>query len=150
MRPDIDSYFMDMARLVATRSTCIRRSVGCVLADSHNHVLATGYNGVPAGMPHCNDDSRQYVCEGAGSPSGTNLDACSAVHAEQNAILQCIDAYAIRRAYVTAFPCTSCAKLLLNTSCAEIVYLEPYADGNGMRLWTAAGRTCRQSKIVQK
>lgn len=150
MRPDVDTYFMDMAKLVATRSTCIRRSVGCVLVDSHNHVLATGYNGVPAGMPHCNDPGGAHTCEGARSPSGTNLDACSAVHAEQNAILQCSDPYSIRRAYVTAFPCTSCAKLLLNTSCGEIVYLEPYADGNGMRLWTAAGRVSRQSKIVQK
>lgn len=133
---------MDMAKLVATRSTCVRRSVGCVLVDKRNHVLATGYNGVPAGMSHCNEG---HPCDGASSPSGTNLDGCSAVHAEQNAILQCVDAHAIHRAYITAFPCTSCAKLLLNTSCAEIVYLEPYADGNGMRLWTAAGR---QSKKV--
>lgn len=146
MRPAIDAYFMDMAKLVATRSTCIRRSVGCVLVDERNHVLATGYNGVPARMPHCNHPGGMHMCEGARSPSGTNLDACSAVHAEQNAILQCVDAHAIRRAYVTAFPCTSCAKLLLNTSCEEIIYREPYADGNGMRLWISAGRRCRQQK----
>ena len=151
MRPDLDRYFIDMAKLVASRSTCVRRIVGCVLVDSKNHVLATGYNGVPAGVRHCNEASAsggavvfRHACDGANSPSGTNLDACAAVHAEQNAVLQCSDAHSIARAYVTAFPCTSCAKLLLNTSCREIVYLEPYADGNGMKLWIASGRVARQ------
>lgn len=151
MRPDIDSYFIEMAKLVARRSTCVRRSVGCVLVDRHHHVIATGYNGVPAGMRHCNDVSTfdgaivfANACDGANAPSGTNLDSCLATHAEQNAILQCSDAHAIVRAYVTAFPCTSCAKLLINTGCREIVYIEPYADGGGMNLWIAAGRLARQ------
>lgn len=147
MRPDLDRYFVDMARLVASRSTCVRRHVGCVLVDARNHVLATGYNGVPAGAPHCNDIevprsvvTFPHACAGADAPSGTQLDACLAVHAEQNAILQCSDAYAIARAYVTAFPCPSCAKLLLNTSCREVVYLEPYGEGEGLDMWVRAGR----------
>lgn len=147
MRPDIDRYFVDMARLVASRSTCVRRHVGCVLVDARNHVLATGYNGVPAGAPHCNevDVPRSvltfpHACAGADAPSGTQLDACLAVHAEQNAILQCSDAHAIAKAYVTAFPCPSCAKLLLNTSCREVVYLEPYGEGEGLDMWVKAGR----------
>lgn len=150
MRPDLDRYFMDMARLVASRSTCVRRSVGCVLVNSRNHVLGTGYNGNPAGAEHCNDVvvlgelvrlHFPHACEGAATTkSGTNLDACEAVHAEQNAILQCHDAHAIAKAYVTAFPCTSCAKLLLNTSCKEIVYLEPYGDSVGLDLWVRSGR----------
>lgn len=147
MRPDLDRYFIDMARLVASRSTCIRRHVGCVLVDKRNHVLATGYNGVPAGSEHCNeiDVPRSVItfphaCAGADSPSGTNLDACLAVHAEQNAVLQCRDAHSIAKAYVTAFPCPSCAKLLLNTSCLEVVYLEPYGEGEGLDMWIRAGR----------
>lgn len=157
MRPDTDRYFMDMARLVASRSTCVRRSVGCVLVDRRNHVLATGYNGVPSGSPHCNEPfveeiermsspkktravSFQHACSGARSRSGENLDQCLAVHAEQNAILQCRDAYSIERAFVTAFPCPSCAKLLLNTSCREIVFIEGYGDETATNMWIAAGR----------
>lgn len=147
MRPDVDRYFVDMARLVASRSTCVRRHVGCVLVDKRNHVLATGYNGVPAGSPHCNDIdvprsvlTFPHACAGVDALSGTQLDACLAVHAEQNAILQCSDAHAIVKAYVTAFPCPGCAKLLLNTSCREVVYLEPYGEGEGLDMWVRAGR----------
>ncbi len=153
MRPSLDRYFIDMARLVASRSTCVRRSVGCVLINSRNHVMATGYNGGPAGAKHCNDpevatDLQRLVfpnaCAGAATAmSGQNLDQCNAVHAEQNAILQCSDAHSITTAYVTAFPCDSCTKLLLNTSCHRIVYLEPYA-GNGARRWIEAGRVAEQ------
>ena len=72
-----------MAELVAERSTCRRRKVGCVLVDSNNHVVATGYNGVPTHFPHCLDEP----CEGATAPSGESLEKCLAVHAEQNALL---------------------------------------------------------------
>ena len=89
MRPDTDAYFIDMAKLAASRSTCIRRSVGCVLVNARNHVLATGYNGVPAGSTHCNEVSTirgaltfGHACAGADADSGTNLDSCLAVHAE--------------------------------------------------------------------
>jgi dCMP deaminase len=150
MRPDLDRYFMDMARLVASRSTCVRRHVGCVLVNARNHVLATGYNGVHAGGEHCNEVevARELgrlvfpnACAGAATTkSGTNLDACEAVHAEQNAIVQCGDTLAIAKAYVTAFPCPGCTKLLLNTSCREIVYLEPYGDPAGLDLWVRSGR----------
>lgn len=150
MRPDIDRYFMDMARLVASRSTCVRRHVGCVLINSKNHVLATGYNGVHAGAKHCNDVEVvaglgrlvfPNSCSGAETTtSGANLDACFAIHAEQNAMLQCPDVHTISKAYVTAFPCPTCTKLLLNTSCREIVYLEPYGDSKGLDLWVQSGR----------
>jgi dCMP deaminase len=150
MRPSINRYFADMAQLVASRSTCVRRAVGCVLVDKANRVLATGYNGVAVGQKHCNDvkmtDFRvkhltfPNACPAAGAMSGQNLDGCGAIHAEQNAILQCPDAQRIERAYVTAFPCPTCTKLLLNTSCREIVYLNPYGDDAGRKMWIAAGR----------
>lgn len=137
MRPAVDDYFMDMARLAARRATCARRSVGCVLVDQRRHVLATGYNGVAAGMPHCNEG---HPCSGACAPSGTRLDECEAIHAEQNALLQCRDVNAIDVAYVTVFPCITCTKLLLNTSCRRIVTLTDYSDHHGRLLWIRAGR----------
>lgn len=149
MRPTIDEYLMDMARRVASRSTCVRRSVGCVLVNRRNHILATGYNGVASGERHCNEVARHVSesrlmfpdsCAGANAHSGSNLDACNAIHAEQNAILQCGDAYSIERAYVTAFPCPTCLKLLLNTSCRVIAYDEEYGDMSGHRMWIGAGR----------
>lgn len=156
MRPDIDEYFISIARLAASRSTCVRRAVGCVLVNSRNHVLATGYNGVASGEAHCNatvtnldaDDRLRldfpHACPGINASSGQGLDGCYAVHAEQNAILQCQDAYTIDRAYVTAFPCPSCAKLLLNTTCRLIVYDQAYGDDAGRALWIKAGRLAQQ------
>jgi len=80
-RPTQDEYFLKMAELVSTRATCARRKVGCVLVNSRKHILATGYNGVASGMPHCIDEP----CPGANYPSGEGLDKCEAIHAEQNA-----------------------------------------------------------------
>lgn len=156
MRPDIDEYFMSIARIVASRSTCVRRSVGCVLTDSRNLVLATGYNGVAAKEAHCNaavanldaDDRLRldfpHACPGINAGSGQGLENCYAVHAEQNAILQCSDTQRIDRAYVTAFPCPSCTKLLLNTSCCMVVYDQAYGDDAGRALWIKAGRTAQK------
>jgi len=120
-RLDVDSYFLQMAQLVAQRSTCRRRSVGCVLVDSNNHVVATGYNGVPTHFPHCLD----YPCVGADSPSGTNLEQCLAVHAEQNALLQ-LRSNDRLTAYLTVSPCTTCAKMIANSKIIRIVAQESY------------------------
>ena len=139
MRPDQDEYFVNMLQLVGTRSTCARRQVGCILVNEKNHIVATGYNGVPSGFPHCTD----IPCPGASAPSGEGLDLCLAIHAEQNALLQCGDVYSIKTAYVTAFPCIHCLKLLMNTSCERIVFLEDYPGmENSVDLWikSRAGR----------
>ena len=157
-RPDKDTYFLRMAQLVASRSTCLRRSVGCVLVNERGHVLATGYNGVAAGMPHCNDRivtellfdnapsspehtivEYPHACPGAQSPSGTNLDGCQAIHAEQNALLQCRDAFEIYTCYCTASPCLTCTKLLMNTSCKRIVFIEEYPHEEARILWQRKG-----------
>jgi len=131
-----DEYFSQLALLVSRRGTCARRLVGCVLVSNRGHVLATGYNGVPAGHQHCIDVN----CPGAGLPSGTGLDLCEAIHAEQNALLQCRDVNQIDTAYVTAMPCMTCTKLLLNTSCRRIIYNEPYPHEEARQLWTKNGR----------
>lgn len=132
-----DAYFSELSRLVSRRSTCKRRAVGCVLVNSLGHILATGYNGVPRGHAHCIDSP----CAGASYPSGTGLDACEAIHAEQNALLQCKDVMEIHTAYVTAMPCMTCTKLLLNTGCQRIVYVEPYPHDAARQLWIKNGRS---------
>jgi dCMP deaminase len=133
-RPSRDEYFLRMAELVATRSTCARRQVGCVLVNSRNRVIGTGYNGVPMGMLHCNEHNQQ--CAGANAPSGMSLDACNAVHAEMNALLQCRD-WEVAMCYCTASPCIHCLKALMNTSCWRIVFLEEYAHSQCKDLWLA-------------
>ena len=121
-RLDVDTYFLQMAELVARRSTCRRREVGCVLVDSENHVVSTGYNGVPTHFPHCLDTP----CEGATAPSGVSLDKCLAVHAEQNALLQ-LRSNDILTAYLTVSPCVTCAKMIANSRIRRIVASYEYA-----------------------
>lgn len=151
MRPDIDTYFMSMAILASSRASCCRRKVGCILTNARSHVLATGYNGPASGQPNCND----YPCPGALSKSGEGLNLCEAIHAEQNALLQCRDVWAIDVVYVTASPCITCTKLLLNTSCRKIVYLEEYPHTDARDLWIRAGRewvqfTKNELLLIQK
>lgn len=160
MRPSRDTWAMGLAVVTAQRATCLRRAVGCVLLNRRGHVLSTGYNGVASGQPHCNsigwtDDgvgdgsiSHPHACSGAHAPSGTNLEGCQAIHAEQNALLQCRDVYSIDTAYVTASPCMTCVKLLLNTSCQRVVYLEEYPHSTARDLWVSSGR--QWEKLVFK
>jgi len=158
-RPSKDDWALALVKETARRSTCCRRQVGCVLLNGRGHVIATGYNGVAAGLPHCNEfniEAYSYVmpdvepppgfklypnaCEGAESPSGTNLDGCEAIHAEQNALLQCKNVYEIHTCYVSASPCMTCVKLLLNTACERIVFTEQYPHNEAQMLWEKAGR----------
>ena len=128
-RIDVDTYFLEMSQLVAQRSTCRRRKVGCVLVDSKNHVVATGYNGVPTHFPHCLD----IPCEGATSPSGQVLEKCLAVHAEQNAFLQLRSNDSLT-AYVTVSPCITCAKILANSSVKRIVSQQQYIQAEAIEI----------------
>ncbi len=154
MRPSRIEWAMSIARETSRQSTCLRRHVGCVLLNIRGHVLATGYNGVAAGLPHCNELGKDvfdqaifpWSCSGATSKSGTNLDGCQAIHAEQNALLQCHDVYQIHQCVVTASPCMTCTKLLLNTSCQEIYFSEEYPQPEARELWESANR--RVVKII--
>lgn len=142
MRPSIDKYFLDMAALVATRGTCIRRKVGCVLVSKDNKVLATGYNGVPSGFKHCIDTP----CQGAKYKSGEGLDKCEAIHAEMNAIIQCKDKDLIHTAYCTTAPCIHCIKVLLNTSCKHLVISGSYPhEDDSKLLWLSSLRTWKNN-----
>ena len=135
MRDPVEVTYMNMARAISKRATCARRQVGCILVDELNHVLATGFNGVATGLVHCIDEP----CPGVMEKSGQGLDKCQAIHAEQNALLQCADVMTIHTAYVTTSPCVTCTKLLMNTSCRRIVYGEAYSQPEAEALWAKAG-----------
>lgn len=127
-RPDNDAYFMRMAELVSSRSTCLRRKVGAVIIKE-KRVLSTGYNGAPKGLEHCSEVG--CVREQQDVSSGTRHELCRGVHAEQNAVIQA--AYfgvSIKGAtiYTTAFPCVLCSKILVNAGIEEIIYKDDYVD----------------------
>jgi len=137
-RIDTDKYFLEIASIVAKRSTCMRRSVGCVLVDSQNHIVATGYNGVPSKFTHCLDSP----CEGAFALSGTDLDLCNALHAEVNAFLQLRSDDALT-AYLTTSPCFSCAKMFANSNVKCVVVKELYVHEKAIDLLKQAGTELR-------
>lgn len=131
-RPSRDQIYLQMADVLMQRSTCKRRQVGCILVDINNRIVATGYNGVPSNWEHCIDTP----CPGADCQSGTSLDKCQAIHAEQNALLQCSIVEVIATAYCTSSPCIHCVKLLLNTNCHRIVFRQEYTHNSKAReLW---------------
>lgn len=119
-----DTLFMTIAFALAKRSTCRRRAVGAVAVDKDGYILGTGYNGAPKGMPHCID----RPCEGASAPSGTGLDLCEAIHAEQNLLLRIKDVREIHTIYCTTEPCTHCSKMIANTGCVKVIYADKYPD----------------------
>lgn len=135
-RIDRDTWALMLANITAQRATCRRRKVGAIFLNKKGHVIATGYNGNASGLPHCLD----HPCNAATSASGTNLEACQALHAEQNALLQCKDVYEIDTAFITTSPCMTCTKLLLNTSCHRIVFIEDYPHSDAKNLWESANR----------
>jgi dCMP deaminase len=120
MRKDWDEYFMEIARVISTRATCDRKSVGAVLVRDRT-ILSTGYNGAIRGLPHC--DEVGHMME--------NDHCVATVHAEANAIIQAakngvsIDNSTI---YTTASPCWPCFKLIANAGIVRIVYGEFYRD----------------------
>lgn len=139
-RPTRDRTMLKLAGVIAERATCARRKVGCVLTDAYGRILAMGHNGVPRGMQHCTE----FPCDGAGLRSGTGLDLCLAVHAEQNALMFCPDIMKVHACYVTVSPCTSCLKSLLQSSCQKIVFQEEYPHAEARVLWKKAGFTWKQ------
>ncbi len=133
-----------MAKLVATRSTCIRRQVGAVIVKD-KRVLSTGYNGAPKGSRHC--DELGCIREILDVPSGTRHELCRGVHAEQNAVVQA--AYfgvSVKDAsiYTTTYPCSMCAKIIINAGITEIVFGEGYPDDLSKELLEESGMIVRK------
>jgi dCMP deaminase len=126
-RPTWDQYFMTITREVAERSTCLRAKVGAVIVRDKN-ILATGYNGSPAGLPHCLDVG--CLIYRSTTPSGEVEENCfRCIHAEINAIAQAAKNGASIRdgdIYLTHTPCIHCFKVLINTGIKRIFYEKPY------------------------
>lgn len=135
-RPSWDEYFMTIARVVATRATCARRSVGAVSVIDRR-ILTTGYNGAPRGIEHCTDPTAEW-------PQGCLMHGhcVRTVHAEQNAILQgALNGVSLRGAtmYVTCQPCNACARMLINAGIERIVFDGEYPDDFAMELFRESG-----------
>ena len=140
MRPDWNQYFMDIAELVKTRSTCLRRQVGAVIVKD-KRILTTGYNGAPSGMRHCLELGG-CLREQMKVPSGERHELCRALHAEQNAIIQAAyHGISIQGGtmYVTLQPCSLCAKMAVNAGIVKIVFKGSYPDELSMAILQEAG-----------
>ncbi len=138
-RPSWDEYFMGIARLASTRSTCLRRQVGAVIVKDKK-ILATGYNGAPSGLTHCLDIG--CLREELGIPSGERHELCRATHAEQNAIVQAATfGVSIKDSiiYSTAHPCILCSKLLINAGIKKIIIEDSYPDEMSRKMLDEAG-----------
>ncbi len=138
-RPGWGEYFMDIADLVARRSTCLRRRVGAVLVKNRQ-ILSTGYNGAPSGLPHC----QEIGCMRAemGVPSGERHELCRGIHAEQNAIIQAArHGVSLEGAdlFCTNLPCSICTKMIINAGIRKIIYRSGYADDMSKGMLEGAG-----------
>ncbi|MBR2559639.1 MAG: dCMP deaminase family protein [Firmicutes bacterium] len=149
-RPSWDEYFMQMAELTATRSTCLRRHVGAVIVQN-KHIIATGYNGAPRGLAHC-AELGGCLREKLGVPSGERHELCRALHAEQNAIIQAATlGHSIEGAsiYITHQPCSICAKMIINAGIDKIVVKEGYPDEMAVSLLAEAGKRVIMLKDIK-
>lgn len=138
-RPSWDEYFMEMAELARKRSTCLRRGVGAVIVKD-NHVLATGYNGSPAGIAHCSETG--CLRAQMNVPSGQRHELCRGLHAEQNAIIQAAKmGISIEGAtlYCTTQPCVICTKMIINAGITRVVIKESYPDELAQQMAQEAG-----------
>ena len=145
-RPSWETYFMDITRLVARRTTCLRRAVGAVIVKD-KRILATGYNGAPTGIRHCAEVG--CLRESLGVESGMRHELCRGIHAEQNAILQAAyHGVSVKGAhlYCTTQPCSICAKMIINAGIRAILYESGYEDGLARQMLKEARVPLRQMK----
>ena len=137
-RPDTDEYFLKVAAVVAERSTCRRHHVGAV-AVRDKHILATGYNGAPAGFKDC----LELGClrDELEIPSGERHEICRAIHSEQNVIIQAaLHGVSLEGStiYATHTPCVLCAKMLTNARIRRYVSFGRYNDDAFIQLFREA------------
>lgn len=132
-----DHYFMNIAIEVSRRSTCTRRQIGAIIVSDVGEIKSTGYNGNPRGLPHCEEVG--CIRDKMGIPSGTRLETCTAVHAEQNALIQAGTNARRSTLYSTIVPCPICARMILNAQISRVVYIGYYSDRSGLELLQQAG-----------
>ena len=138
-RPDWHTYFMEITELVARRSTCLRRHVGAVIVKN-KRMLATGYNGAPAGVTHCSETG--CLRARLNVPSGERHELCRGIHAEQNAIIQAaFHGVSIQGAslYCTNQPCSICAKMIINAGISAVYYKDGYDDPMSLEMFAEVG-----------
>jgi dCMP deaminase len=139
MRPTWEEYFFEITKLVAMRSTCLRRQVGAVIVKE-KRILATGYNGAPTNTRHCLDIG--CLREQMGIPSGQRIEICRGLHAEQNAIIQAgLHGVSIKGAeiYATHQPCITCAKMIVNAGILKVLFEGDYPDPMALEILEEAG-----------
>jgi len=138
-RPSWDEYFLEIAKLVAKRSTCLRRKVGAVVVKD-KRILTTGYNGAPSGLVHC--ENTGCLRDQLRIPSGQRHELCRALHAEMNALLQAAQ-YGIgvrdSTMYCTNQPCIICAKMIINAGIKRVIVQSPYPDKLAEKIFKEAG-----------
>jgi len=138
-RPSWETYFMDIAALVAKRSTCLRRSVGSVIVKN-KRILSTGYNGAPTDIRHCIETG--CLREKLNVASGERHELCRGIHAEQNAIIQAaFHGVSIKDAtlFCTNLPCSICAKMIINAGIKRIYFQSGYTDPMSEEMLSEAG-----------
>ena len=138
-RPSWDTYFMGIADLVATRSTCLRRKVGAILVKD-KRILTSGYNGAPSGVTHCIETG--CLRDRLNVPSGEKHELCRGVHAEQNAIIQAANhGITVKGSvlYCTNQPCSICAKMIINAGIKKVYFQNGYNDPLAEEMFEQAG-----------
>jgi len=138
-RPSWDDYFLELTRVVAKRSTCLRRHVGAILVKD-DRIIATGYNGAPQGLRHCLEMG--CLREEKGIPSGVRYELCRGVHAEQNAIINAAR-YGVSTMdsilYCTDQPCILCARMLINAGIRKVIHQGDFTDDVALQFFEEAG-----------
>jgi len=147
-RPSWDLYFMNIAKVVASRSNCVKRHVAAVIVKD-KRIISTGYNGTPRGIKNCSEGG----CPRCNSfaDSGTKLEECVCSHGEENAIVQAsYHGISIKDStiYTTFSPCLMCTKMIINSGMREVVYNSNYPLGEmSLKLLKEAGIIVRQVKL---
>lgn len=145
-RPSWDLYFARITDDVSKRSTCFKRQIGCTIVNESREIVATGFNGNVRGAQHC--DVIGCLKDKMGFKSGEGHEWCTAVHAEQNALIQA-GRYAKKcTLYINAFPCKICARLIVNAQIGRVVISGEYTDRDGLTILDAAGIEVTHVKLV--
>ncbi|MCD6472994.1 dCMP deaminase family protein [Candidatus Aerophobetes bacterium] len=138
-RPSWDEYFMEITKLIATRSTCLRRKVGALLVKD-KRIISTGYNGAPSGLPHCAEVG--CLRDKLKIPSGQRQEICRGLHAEQNAVIQAaLHGISTKGTilYCTHQPCVTCAKIIINSGIIKVIFKGNYPDKLASQMLKEAG-----------
>ncbi len=143
-RLPLDEYLMQIAETVSLRSTCSRHHFGAILVRD-KRILSTGYNENPSGLPHCFELPEGCVRDSLQIASGSQLEVCTAVHAEANALLQCAYHGVSSKGstlYITGAPCPLCARMLINAGVKRVVYKENEYGDEGLKILKQAAIEC--------